>query len=89
MGGLVSRWFVEREGGREIVDHLVMCGTPNQGSPFGKVDDARKIFTMLTGLAANVAPALVPYLAPMLFVLNRTLPAITSTTSAHARVRQP
>ena len=73
MGGLVSRWFIEREGGQALVDHLVMCGTPNQGSPFGKVDDARKIFTMLTGLAANVAPALVPFSAPMLFVLNRSV----------------
>jgi hypothetical protein len=73
MGGLVSRWFIEREGGQAMVDHLVMCGTPNQGSPFGKVDDARKIFTMLTGLAANVAPALVPFSAPVLFVLNRSV----------------
>jgi pimeloyl-ACP methyl ester carboxylesterase len=72
MGGLVSRWFIEREGGQAMVDHLVMCGTPNQGSPFGKVDDARKIFTMLTGLAANVAPALVPFSAPVLFALNRS-----------------
>jgi triacylglycerol esterase/lipase EstA (alpha/beta hydrolase family) len=36
MGGLVSRWFIEREGGNKVVDHLVMCGTPNNGSPFGK-----------------------------------------------------
>jgi Caspase domain len=72
MGGLVSRWFIEREDGRAMVDHLVMCGTPNQGSPFGKVDGARKIFTMLTGLAANVAPALVPFSAPLLFLLNRS-----------------
>ena len=72
MGGLVSRWFIEREGGQAMVDHLVMCGTPNQGSPFGKVDDARKILTMLTGLAANVAPALLPFTAPFLFVLNRS-----------------
>ena len=38
MGGLVSRWFIEREGGNRVVDHLVMFGTPNVGSPFGKVD---------------------------------------------------
>ena len=27
MGGLVSRWFIEREGGNKVVDHLVICGT--------------------------------------------------------------
>ena len=46
MGGLVSRWFIEREGGNALVDHLVMCGTPNNGSPFGKIDDARKMLSM-------------------------------------------
>lgn len=72
MGGLVSRWFVEREGGGAIVDHLVMCGTPNAGSPFGKVDDARRLATVLGGLAANVAPALLAWVAPLLFALNRS-----------------
>ena len=72
MGGLVSRWFIEREGGHRLVDHLVMCGTPNNGSPFGKVDDARKILNLLTGLAANFLPALVPFSAPLLFLLNRS-----------------
>jgi pimeloyl-ACP methyl ester carboxylesterase len=72
MGGLVSRWFIERESGSAMVDHLVMCGTPNQGSPFGRVDDARRILTMLTGLAANASPALLPFTAPLLFLLNRS-----------------
>ncbi|MEM7016325.1 MAG: caspase family protein [Pseudomonadota bacterium] len=34
MGGLVSRWFIEREGGKDVVQHLIMLGTPNQGSPW-------------------------------------------------------
>lgn len=72
MGGLVSRWFIEREGGHRVVDHLVMCGTPNHGSPFGKIDDARRILEVLTGLAANYVPALLPFSAPILFVLNRS-----------------
>jgi triacylglycerol esterase/lipase EstA (alpha/beta hydrolase family) len=29
MGGLVSRWFIEKEGGERVVQHLVMLGTPN------------------------------------------------------------
>ena len=37
MGGLVSRWFIEQEGGNQIVQHLVMLGTPNAGSPWPTV----------------------------------------------------
>ena len=39
MGGLVSRWFIEREGGNQIVRRLVMLGTPNGGSPWPQVVD--------------------------------------------------
>jgi hypothetical protein len=39
MGGLVSRWFIEREGGNEVVQHLVMVGTPNGGSPWPAIED--------------------------------------------------
>jgi pimeloyl-ACP methyl ester carboxylesterase len=34
IGGLVARWFIERDGGNEVVQHLVMLGTPNAGSPW-------------------------------------------------------
>jgi len=37
MGGLISRWFIEREGGNEVVNHLLMLGTPNGGSPWPTV----------------------------------------------------
>jgi len=72
MGGLVSRWFIEREGGNKVVDHLVMCGTPNNGSPFGKVDDARRILNILTGLAMNYIPALIPFSSAVIMLLNRS-----------------
>ncbi len=39
MGGLVSRWFIEREGGNKIVERLVMLGTPNAGSPWPSAED--------------------------------------------------
>lgn len=69
MGGLVSRWLVEREGGASFVDHLVMCGTPNAGSPFGQVDKARKILMLLATIGANVAPQLC---GPALMLLSRS-----------------
>lgn len=43
MGGLVSRQFVEATGkgldGKTFVDHLVMLGTPNGGSPWSTAED--------------------------------------------------
>jgi pimeloyl-ACP methyl ester carboxylesterase len=72
MGGLVSRWFIEREGGDKVVDYLVMCGTPNNGSPFGRVEDARKILNILTGLAMNYIPTLIPFSSTVLMLLNRS-----------------
>lgn len=39
MGGLVLRWFIEREGGNKVVNHLVMLGTPNAGSPWPAIQD--------------------------------------------------
>ncbi len=56
MGGLVSRWFVEKEGGAATVDHLVMCGTPNTGSPFGEIGKGRKILLALMAVGANFNP---------------------------------
>ena len=52
MGGLVSRWFIEHEGGNQVVQHLVMLGTPNNGSPWPTVQEWA--FTMLgVGLNQN------------------------------------
>ena len=39
MGGLVSRWFIECGGGKQVVRRLVMLGTPNGGSPWPNVVD--------------------------------------------------
>jgi pimeloyl-ACP methyl ester carboxylesterase len=72
MGGLVSRWFIERQGGNKVVDHLVMFGTPNVGSPFGKVDSARQLSSILTTLAINTFPAFAPFGGALLYLLNRS-----------------
>jgi hypothetical protein len=39
MGGLVSRWFMEKLGGREIVSRVILCGTPNAGSNWSTIED--------------------------------------------------
>ena len=57
MGGLVSRWFIEREGGNKIVQHLIMLGTPNAGSPWSTVQDMS--FALL-GMGLNQISGIVP-----------------------------
>ena len=57
MGGLISRWLIEREGGNEIVQHLVMLGTPNAGSPWSTVQDMT--FALL-GMGLNQIAGFVP-----------------------------
>jgi hypothetical protein len=59
MGGLVSRWFIEREGGNRIANRLIMLGTPNGGSPWSDVHDwaLGMIAVGLNGLATVAWPA--------------------------------
>ncbi len=65
MGGLVSRWFIEKEGGNEVVNHLIQLGTPNLGSPWSSVYE---MASMLLGRAINGAAFLKPYLIPLSFL---------------------
>lgn len=39
MGGLIGRWFVEREGGHQMVQRLVLVGVPNGGTPWATLQD--------------------------------------------------
>jgi pimeloyl-ACP methyl ester carboxylesterase len=59
MGGLVSRWFIENEGGNRVVRKLVMLGTPNGGSPWPNVHDwaLTTLAFGLNGLARVAWPA--------------------------------
>ncbi len=57
MGGLISRWFIEREGGNKIVQHLIMLGTPNAGSPWSKVQD---LAFALLGMGLNQLSTIAP-----------------------------
>lgn len=49
MGGLVARWFLEVEGGREITRRLISIGTPFQGS-INAVD------TLVNGFSKGLGP---------------------------------
>jgi len=39
LGGLICRWFIEKEGGHQVVGRLVMVGTPNAGTPWATMGD--------------------------------------------------
>lgn len=61
MGGLVSRWFIEQEGGKEVVQHLILLGTPSGGSPWPQtVAGMTTLLTMvLNGLSKATFPIVV------------------------------
>jgi hypothetical protein len=50
MGGLVSRCFIERQGGATVAERLITCGTPHAGSPWPRVQDG---VNALLGLGLN------------------------------------
>jgi hypothetical protein len=62
MGGLVSRWFIEKEGGKDVISHLFQVGTPNEGSPWS---DVYELASALLSKAVNGATFLKPYILPL------------------------
>lgn len=58
MGGLVSRWFIEREQGNLVVQHLVTLGTPHAGSPWPTIEGwaTTALALGLNGLSAIAWP---------------------------------
>lgn len=62
MGGLVSRWMIEKLGGDQMVQHLFQFGSPNGGSEWS---DVQEMATMLLTNAVNGASFLQPYLIPL------------------------
>lgn len=59
MGGLVSRWFIEREQGNQVVQHLVTLGTPHAGSPWPTIEGwaTTALALGLNGFSAIAWPA--------------------------------
>lgn len=58
MGGLVSRSFIEQADGNDVVQHLIMLGTPNAGSPWPQVQAGltAAVALAVNGLSLAVAP---------------------------------
>ena len=76
MGGLVSRWFIEREGGNQIVQHLLMLATPNAGSPWSTLEDWA-LLTLSIGLnGLSRCTWNVPIVGMLLKAINRSLSSL-------------
>jgi hypothetical protein len=69
IGGLVARWFIEQEGGHQVVDQFIQLGTPNYGM---REDDFRWSLAALTTLAVNGPDFYKAYL-PTLILLHKQM----------------
>ena len=65
MGGLVSRWWIEKEGGAAYVHKLIQAGTPNMGTDIELF--RQKLISLLT-LGINAVARFKPYLANLSFL---------------------
>lgn len=69
LGGVVARWFIEREGGDKVVQKLVMLGSPNLGTPWPKI---HQWATFGLGLALNGLSAVAWPFKALAWLLNLT-----------------
>jgi pimeloyl-ACP methyl ester carboxylesterase len=74
MGGLVARWFLDREGGAEVTRKLVTLGTPHRGA-------ASAVDRLVNGLRLGLGP-----LAVDLTALARSLPSLFQLLPEYACV---
>ncbi|MCX6579388.1 MAG: caspase family protein [Candidatus Aminicenantes bacterium] len=72
MGGLVSRWFIEQEGGNKWVERLIMAGTPNNGSAFGDMTDYRDLAIKIMALSLNFLKSSLAYSGALILALNES-----------------
>jgi short-subunit dehydrogenase len=78
LGGLVSRTMLEKLGGHTFVDNLIMFGTPNGGSRFGKIVDYQNFAIAGLTFAMNIFKPLTTHFGGLLFGL-KTFQKLTTT----------
>ncbi len=76
MGGLVSRSFIEQQGGNNVVNHLIMLGTPNGGSEWSSV---YQMATWLLSVGLNFIPQSFVASPFVLLLTNKVTEKISTT----------
>jgi hypothetical protein len=58
LGGIISRWLIEKEGGNQIIQKLIILGSPSAGTPWATVQQwaTLGLGLALNGLAATLWP---------------------------------
>jgi pimeloyl-ACP methyl ester carboxylesterase len=58
LGGIIARWLIEKEGGQQIVNKLVILGSPSAGTPWATIQQWMTVGLglALNGLAATLWP---------------------------------
>lgn len=80
MGGLVARWMIEKVQGSQLADHLIMLGTPNNGSPWS---DVEAMVVPLITKAINGSALVKPYLIPLALLGKQANRAFTTLRQMH------
>ncbi len=81
MGGLVSRYFIEKLDGSAVVSNLIMCGTPNNGSPWA---NAKEMASILLTYVLNGAAPLKAYTLPLMILQRLSKKLFTTLDEMHA-----
>jgi triacylglycerol esterase/lipase EstA (alpha/beta hydrolase family) len=81
MGGLVSRYFVEKLEGYKMVNRVILVGVPNNGSAFGKLVTLRNWATGVLTLVCNFGKQFLGQFGPFLEALNAVLGATKPVTN--------
>ena len=68
MGGLVTRWMIEKEEGAPLVKKLIQAGTPNGGT---ELSELRKKMTGWLTLGMNGLTYIQPYMPVITFLSQR------------------
>ncbi len=79
LGTQVSRWFIEREDGREIVTKAVLLGPPNDGTPLAAMQE---LLTVVVGLGLNGLLSVVAPWATLVWAIR----ALTSLVAGFEKI---
>ncbi|HNG90352.1 MAG TPA: hypothetical protein PK858_09110, partial [Saprospiraceae bacterium] len=83
MGGLVSRYLIERLGGHELVDALVLTGTASKGSPLGSIADYLQMCSTLITVAMKYFAWGLPMLTGLVTALQQAGKKLFVTLRQH------